>query len=90
MKGNKIPKFRTEAEERKFWGSCDSTKYVDWEKAKEVTLPNLKPSMRSISIRFPEIMIEELKLLAHKRDIPYQSLIKIYISEKVKEDLQKI
>ena len=55
-----------------------------------VTLSNLKPSMRSISIRFPEIMIEELKLLAHKRDISYQSLIKIYISEKVKEDLQKI
>ncbi|MCF7873042.1 MAG: BrnA antitoxin family protein [Candidatus Omnitrophica bacterium] len=90
MKKNKIPKFRTEEEERKFWDSHDSTKYIDWEKAKKVTLPNLKPSMKSISIRFPEIMIEELKLLAHKRDIPYQSLIKIYISEKVKEDLQKI
>ncbi|MCF7917016.1 MAG: BrnA antitoxin family protein [Candidatus Omnitrophica bacterium] len=90
MKKNKIPKFRTEEEEREFWSSHDSTKYVDWKKAKEVTLSNLKPSMRSISIRFPEIMIEELKLLAHKRDIPYQSLIKIYISEKVKEDLQKI
>jgi predicted DNA binding CopG/RHH family protein len=89
MKKNKIPKFRTEEEEREFWNSHDSTKYVDWKKAKEVTLPNLKPSARSISIRFPEILIEELKMLAHKKDIPYQSLIKAYVSEKVKEDLQK-
>lgn len=88
MKKNKIPKFRSEEEERDFWSSQDSTKYVDWPKAKDVVLPKLKPSMRTISIRFPEILIEELKMLAHKKDIPYQSLIKAYLSEKVKEEFQ--
>ena len=90
MKKNKIPKFRTEEEERNFWSSHDSTEYIDWSKAKDITLSNLKPSVRSISIRLPEMMIEELKLLAHKRDIPYQSLMKIYISEKVEDELHKI
>ena len=73
---NKIPKFRNEEEERKFWNSHDSTEYIDWSKAKEITLSNLKPSVRSISIRLPEIMVEELKLIAHKKDIPYQSLMR--------------
>lgn len=90
MGKNKIPKFRTEEEERNFWSSHDSTEYIDWSKVKDVTLSNLKPSVRSISIRLPEIMIEELKLLAHKKDIPYQSLMKIYISEKMREEFQKI
>jgi len=90
MKENKIPKFRTEEEERTFWSSHDSTEYIDWSKAKNITLSNLKPSVRTISIRLPEIMVEELKLLANKRDVPYQSLMKIYISEKVEEELQKI
>ncbi len=90
MKKNKIPKFRTEEEERNFWSSHDSTEYIDWAKAKNITLSNLKPSVKTISIRLPEMMIEELKLLANKRDIPYQSLMKIYISEKVEEELQKI
>ena len=87
---NKIPKFRNEEDERKFWDSRDSTEYIDWSKAKNITLSNLKPSVRSISIRLPEIMVEELKLLAHKKDIPYQSLMKLYISEKVEEELEKI
>lgn len=90
MKKNRIPKFRTEEEEREFWASHDSTEYIDWSKAESVALSNLKPSVRSISIRLPEIMIEELKLLAHKRDVPYQSLMKLYISERVEEELQKI
>ena len=90
MKKNKIPKFRTEEEERNFWSSHDSTEYIDWSKAKNITLYNLKPSVKTISIRLPEMMIEELKLLANKRDIPYQSLMKMYISEKVEEELQKI
>ena len=90
MKKNNIPKFRTEEEERVFWDSHDSTEYIDWSKAKDITLSNLRPSVKSISIRLPEIMVEELKLLAHKKDIPYQSLMKIYISEKVEEELQKI
>lgn len=90
MKKNRIPKFRNEDEERKFWNSHDSTEYIDWSKAKDMTLSNLKPSVISISIRLPEIMVEELKLLAHKKDIPYQSLMKLYISEKVEEELEKI
>jgi len=90
MKKNKIPNFRTEEEERNFWSSHDSTEYIDWSKSNKITLSNLKPSVKTISIRLPEMMVEELKLLANKRDIPYQSLMKIYISEKVEEELQKI
>lgn len=90
MKRNKMPKFRTEDEERKFWGSHDSTEYIDWSKAENVIMSSLKPSVRSISIRLPEIMVEELKLLAHKRDVPYQSLMKIFISERVEEEFRKI
>lgn len=83
----KIPKFRSEAEERKFWAKHDSTEYVDWKKGKRVVLPNLKPSVKTISLRLPEAMLEELKLLAHKRDVPYQSLMKMFLSEKIREDL---
>ena len=90
MKRNKMPKFRTEEEERKFWESHDSTEYIDWSKAENVTMSSLKPSVRSISIRLPEIMVEELKLLAHKRDVPYQSLMKIFISERVEKEFQRI
>ncbi len=72
--GKKIPQFKNEEEERDFWQSHDSTDYVDWKKAKKVTLANLKPSVKTISLRLPEWMLEELKLLANKRDVPYQSL----------------
>ena len=74
----KIPKFKTEAEEREFWANADSSDYIDWSKASRVLLPNIKPSLRTISLRLPEIMLEELKLIANKRDVPYQSLIKIF------------
>ncbi|HID83493.1 MAG TPA: hypothetical protein EYH06_02950 [Chromatiales bacterium] len=83
----KIPKFSSESEERKFWSKADSTEYIDWDKAKKIVLPNLKPSTKKISLRLPESMIEELKLLANKRDVPYQSLLKIYLSEKINEEL---
>ncbi|MCR4319992.1 MAG: BrnA antitoxin family protein [Candidatus Brocadiaceae bacterium] len=83
----KIPKFRTEDEEREFWSTHDSTEYVDYSKAKKVLLPGLKPSTRSISIRLPESLIERLKVLANERDVPYQSLLKILLAEKVKEEL---
>ena len=79
----KIPKFKTEDEERKFWSKADSTEYVDWEKSKRVTFPNLKPSTKTISIRLPESMLEEIKALANKRDVPYQSLIKIILKERI-------
>ncbi|MGC9976674.1 MAG: BrnA antitoxin family protein [Syntrophales bacterium] len=84
----KIPKFRTEAEERDFWANADSSNYIDWSKAKRIMLPNIKPSLKTISLRLPELMIEELKFLAHKRDVPYQSLIKIFISERIADELK--
>jgi len=84
----KMPKFKSENEERDFWVGADSTDYVDWSKAKRVVLPNLKPSLKTISLRLPEIMIEELKLLANKRDVPYQSLIKIFLSERLAKEIK--
>ena len=84
----KIPKFKSEDEEREFWATRDSTEYVDWKKAKGVVLPELKPSLKTISLRLPKSMLEELKLLAHKRDVPYQSLLKVFLSEKIKEELK--
>jgi predicted DNA binding CopG/RHH family protein len=83
-----IPKFKTEAEERKFWATADSADYVDWSKAKKAVLPNLKPSLKTISLRLPEIMLQELKLLANKRDVPYQSLIKIFLSERLQKEIK--
>ncbi len=83
----KIPKFSSEAEERKFWQQNDSSEYIDWSDAEEVLFSKLKPSTRKISIRLPESMIEELKLLANKRDVPYQSLLKIFLSERINTEL---
>jgi len=83
----KIPKFKSEAEERLFWQKHDSSEYIDWSDAKNVVMPKLKPSTRSISIRLPESMIEELKVLANKRDVPYQSLLKIFISERIDAEM---
>ncbi len=84
----KIPKFKNEAAERLFWQKHDSSEYLDWSDAEDTVLPKLKPSTRSISLRLPESMIEELKILANKRDIPYQSLLKIFISEKINAELR--
>jgi len=84
----KIPKFKNEDEERTFWTTHDSTEYINWKKAKKVMLSNLKPSLKSISLRLPESMIEELKLLANKKDVPYQSLLKIFLAEKIGEELK--
>jgi len=83
----KIPKFKTESEERDFWANADSSDYIDWSKARRVLLPNIKPSLRTISLRLPELMLEELKLIANKRDVPYQSLIKIFLSERLSKEL---
>ena len=84
----RIPKFKSEAEEREFWSTADSTEYVDWEKAKRMTLPNLKPSLKTISLRLPQSMLEELKLLANKKDVPYQSLVKIFLAERIDKELK--
>jgi predicted DNA binding CopG/RHH family protein len=86
----RIPKFRNEDEEREFWASHDSADYIDWSEAREVIMPNLKPTLKTISIRLPEIMLEELKLIANKRDVPYQSLMKIFLAERVKQELHSI
>ncbi|HZV47988.1 MAG TPA: BrnA antitoxin family protein [Thermodesulfovibrionales bacterium] len=83
----KIPKFKSKAEEAQFWATHDSTDYVDYSEAKRIVFPNLKPSTKTISIRLPESLIEHLKVLANKRDVPYQSLLKIFLSEKVAEEL---
>lgn len=76
-----------EDEEREFWSKHDSTEFIDWNSAQKVTLSNLKPSTKKISLRLPEIMIEELKVLANRRDVPYQSLMKIFLAERISEEL---
>ncbi len=88
MKKKRIPKLRSEDKERDFWAREDSTEYIDWGKAKKVVLPNLKPSLKTISLRLPELMLAELKLLANKRDIPYQSLLKIFLAERIEQELR--
>ncbi len=81
-------RFANEDEEREFWSDHDSAELVDWTKAHRVTLPDLRPSLKTISIRLPSFMLEEIKQLAHKRDVPYQSLIKLFLAERVKRELQ--
>ena len=85
----KVPKFKTEQEERKFWEAHDSSDYVDWSKAESVSLPNLKPSTKTISLRLPEGLLDSIKIEANKRDMPYQSLIKVWLAEDVKESQQR-
>jgi predicted DNA binding CopG/RHH family protein len=75
-----MPKFASEQEEKAFWDTNDSTEYIDWSKAKKAKFPNLKPTLKTISIRLPESMIEELKIKANAMDVPYQSLAKILIA----------
>lgn len=81
MSMKKIPLFKNEKEEREFWVTHDSTEYIDWNKAKAVSFPNLKPSTKTISLRLPEFLLHRVKVAAHKRDIPYQSLIKMVLDE---------
>lgn len=83
----RIPKFKSEDEEREFWATHDSTEYVAWERAKRMKLSHLKPSTKTISIRLPESMLDNLKMLANKRDVPYQSLLKIYLAERIGKEL---
>ena len=77
-----VPVFKNEAEERAFWDSHSSTDYVDWSKTKRVRFPHLKPSTTAISIRLPSALLEQIKVAANKRDVPYQSLIKMWLAEK--------
>jgi len=84
----KLPKLRSEDQERDFWSRHDSTEYIDWSKTRRVQLPDLRPSVRTISLRLPESMIAERKLLANKPDVPYQSLLKIFLAERIHEELR--
>ncbi len=81
-----LPTFQSEDEEREFWATHDSTDYIDWAKAKPVVFPNLKPSIKTISLRLSESMLNEIRLLANRRDVPYQSLIKIFAQERIDEE----
>ncbi|MCA1743457.1 MAG: BrnA antitoxin family protein [Desulfovibrionales bacterium] len=81
----RMPEFSTEEEERKFWESHDSTEYLDWNKSRQASFPNLKPTTRTISLRLPEALLDRIKIEANKRDMPYQSLIKAWLSEDVDE-----
>ena len=80
---DQLPAFASEEEERDFWTAHDSTDYVDWSRAERVILPNLKPSTRTISLRLPEHMLDEIRMLANKRDVPYQSLIKTFLADRL-------
>lgn len=84
----KIPKFENEDQERDFWSNQDSAEYIDWEKAQRSTFPNLRPSTKTISLRLPESMLDDLKMLANEKDIPYQSLLKVFVAERIKEELR--
>jgi len=90
MKKKSIPKFKNEDQEREFWSSHDSTEYIDWHDAERVILPNLKPSLKTISLRLPENLLNELKLLANKKDVPYQSLLKMFLAERIQFELGKL
>lgn len=81
-----IPRFKTEAEERAFWATHDTADYIDWSKAKPVVFPNLRPSTETISLRLPAPLLADLKTLANERDVPYQSLLKVFLAEQVRQE----
>jgi predicted DNA binding CopG/RHH family protein len=84
----KLPAFKNEDAERKFWATADSTEYVDWQSGKRKSLVQLKPSLKTISLRLPVSMIEDLKVLANRRDVPYQSLLKVFLAERLERERQ--
>ena len=82
-KSKKIPAFNSEEEERDFWANNDSTEYVNWKNSERMVFPELKPSTTTISLRLPHYMLDEIKMIAHERDVPYQSLIKIFLKDRL-------
>ncbi|HHE32478.1 MAG TPA: hypothetical protein ENL07_07600 [Chlorobaculum parvum] len=78
-----VPEFGSEQEEREFWATHDSSEYIDWQKAKPAIFPDLKPTMKTISLRLPETLLNRIKTLANERDVPYQSLMKMYLRERI-------
>jgi predicted DNA binding CopG/RHH family protein len=88
-KKKRIPEFDTEQEEREFWSGNDSTEFVDWKAGERRRFPNLKPTLRTISLRLPVSMIEDLKILANRRDVPYQSLLKVFLAERLEQERRR-
>jgi predicted DNA binding CopG/RHH family protein len=84
----RLPKFASEDQEREFWAQHDSADYLDWKQGERVILPNLRPTSQTISLRLPKPMVDRLKLLANKRDVPYQSLLKIFVAERLKAEFK--
>jgi predicted DNA binding CopG/RHH family protein len=82
----KVPSFKNEKAEREFWAKHDSSEYLDWSRGRRLSLPNLQPSLRTISLRLPESMLEELKVLANRDDVPYQSLIKVFLADRIRRE----
>jgi predicted DNA binding CopG/RHH family protein len=83
-----LPRFKDEESEREFWAQHDSAEFIDWPKGRRMTLPNLRPSSQTISLRLPKPMLDRLKLLANKRDVPYQSLLKMFVAERLKAEFE--
>ncbi|MFN7942253.1 MAG: BrnA antitoxin family protein [Thermoanaerobaculia bacterium] len=84
-----IPKFASEAEEQEFWASHDSSAYLDWQSARPTVFPNLRPSSETISLRLPASLLADLKILANRLDVPYQSLLKVFLAERVERELRR-
>lgn len=89
-KKNRVPRHGSEDRSSAFWASAHSTEYVDWSKAHRVVFPDLKPSLKTISLRLPKMMLAELKALANKRDVPYQSLLKMFLAERIAAELEAL
>ena len=87
MARKSIPNFASEADEQEFWQKHDSADYIDWSKGKIGVFPDLKPSTKTISLRLPESLLAAIKTLANKKDVPYQSLMKVFLSEKLQDEL---
>lgn len=86
----RVPRQRSEERERAFWARADAVDYVDWRQAKRVAFPHLRPSTRTISLRLPEALLTDLKILANKQDVPYQSLLKIFLAERIRQEFGKL
>lgn len=84
-----IPQFQSEDSEREFWAKHDSTGFIDWKTAESRKFTKLKPTLRTISLRLPVSMIEDLKILANKRDVPYQSLLKVFLAERLDQERRR-
>ena len=86
----RVPRHASEENERDFWAVAESSDYVDWRKARRVAFPDLRPSTRTISLRLPEALLADLRILANKQDVPYQSLLKIFLAERIRMELGKL